>query len=347
MARLPLPPLFLRAIPVRWILSLAAATTLLAGCASLPDFSALENDELYLSRGEEFVTDSKYLAFAMDQAGVEDLAEDDYYDANRSAYGEGYMGGYGGPSYQPSFNNPYRPFSNGLGLQSYFNPMSGYGMGMGMGYGGFSGMNYGMNNGFGYNNMGYNNMGYNPYGFNGWNNAYNPYGYYNTYGNNGWNNGYSGWGNNGNAGPYFGSVNGEGSGVTSFTRTPIMSYTNNGSNYDDAGVLVRPKTEREDATEDVQPTVVKPQRNKRQNRWMQATPSTETRSTETRSTRTNSNSNWNSRSRSGGSDNSIKAPTSTPRSNATRSSGSNSRSSGSSPRGSSTGSSRSSRGGGK
>ena len=190
-------------------------------------------------------------------------------------------------------------------------------------------------------------MGYNPYGFNGWNNAYNPYGYYNTYGNNGWNNGYSGWGNNGNAGPYFGSVNGEGSGVTSFTRTPIMSYTNNGSNYDDAGVLVRPKTEREDATEDVQPTVVKPQRNKRQNRWMQATPSTETPSTETRSTRTNSNSNWNSRSRSGGSNNSIKAPTSTPRSNATRSSGSNSRSSGSSPRGSSAGSSRSSRGGGK
>ena len=133
MARLPLTPLFLRAIPVRWILSLAAATTLLAGCASLPDFSALENDELYLSRGEEFITDSKYLAFAMEQAGVEDLAEDDYYDANRSAYGEGYVGGYGGPGFQPSFNNPYRPFSNGLGLQSYFNPMSGYGMGMGDG----------------------------------------------------------------------------------------------------------------------------------------------------------------------------------------------------------------------
>ena len=282
----------------------------------------------------------------MEQAGVEDLAEDDYYDANRSAYGEGYVGGYGGPGFQPSFNNPYRPFSNGLGLQSYFNPMSGYGMGMGMGYGGFSGMNYGMNNGFGYNNMGYNNMGYNPYGFNGWNNGYNPYGYYNTYGNNGWNNGYSGWGNNGNAGPYFGDVYGGGSGVTSFTRTPIMSYTNNGSNYDDAGVLVRPKTEREEATEAVQPTVVQPKRNKRQNRWMQATPSTETRSTRTNSN-SNSNSNWNSRSRSGGSNKSINTPTSTPRSNATRSSGSNSRSSGSSPRGSSTGSSRSSRGGGK
>ena len=346
MARLPLTPLFLQAIPVRWILSLAAATTLLAGCASLPDFSALENDELYLSRGEEFITDSKYLAFAMEQAGVEDLAEDDYYDANRSTYGEGYVGGYGGPGFQPSFNNPYRPFSNGLGLQSYFNPMSGYGMGMGMGYGGFSGMNYGMNNGFGYNNMGYNNMGYNPYGFNGWNNGYNPYGYYNTYGNNGWNNGYSGWGNNGNAGPYFGDVYGGGSGVTSFTRTPIMSYTNNGSNYDDAGVLVRPKTEREEATEAVQPTVVQPKRNKRQNRWMQATPSTETRSTRTNSN-SNSNSNWNSRSRSGESNKSINTPTSTPRSNATRSSGSNSRSSGSSPRGSSTGSSRSSRGGGK
>jgi hypothetical protein len=49
-----------------------------------------------------------------------------------------------------------------------------------------------------------------------------------------------------------------------------MSYTNNGSNYDDAGVLVSPKSDREEANGNVQPTVVKPQRNKRQNRWMQA-----------------------------------------------------------------------------
>lgn len=343
MARTLSSSLFYNAKPVRGIMSVAAAAVLLAGCASLPDFSALEDDEMYLGRGEEFVTDSKYLAFALQQAGAQEVMEDDYYDANRGAYGEGYVGGFGTPGYQPSYNDPYRPFSNGLGLQSYFNPMSGYGMGMGMGYGGFNGMNFGMNNGFGYNNMGYTTMSYNPYGFNSWNNAYNPYGYYNPYGNNGWNNGYSGWGNNGNSGPYFGDVSGGGSSVTSFTRTPIMSYTNNGSNYDDAGVLVSPKSDREEANGNVQPTVVKPQRNKRQNRWMQAASTRENSSNE-------SNSNWNSRSRTNGSsgfNNSYSAPTSTPRSNATRSSGSNSRSSGSSPRGSSSGNSRSSRGGGK
>jgi hypothetical protein len=222
--------------------------------------------------------------------------------------------------------------------------MNGSGMGYGMGYGGFSGMNNGMNNGFGYNSY-----GYNPYGFNGWNNAYSPFGYYTPYGNNGWNNGYAGWGNNGNTGPYFGSVNGEGSGVTSFTRTPIMSYTNNGSNYDGAGILVSPKTEREKSNNGVQPTVVTPERDKRRNRWMQASPSRETDSN-------GGTSDWNSKSRSSGSsrssrssgsNDSYSAPTNAPRPNVTRSSGSNSRSSGSSPRGSSNGKSRSSRGGGK
>jgi hypothetical protein len=345
MARLTFSPLFRRAMPHHGFLGFAAAAVLLAGCASLPDFSALEDDEMYLGRGEEFVTDSKYLAFALEQAGAQDVMEDDYYDADRSGYGQGYVGGYGMPGYQPSYNNPYRPFSNGLGLQSYFNPMNGSGMGMGMGYGmGYGGLN-GMNNGFGYNSM-----GYNPYGFNGWNNGYNPYGYYNPFGNNGWNNGYSGWGNNGNAGPYFGSINGEGSGLTSFTRTPIMSYTNNGSNYDDAGVLVRPKSERDESSNSVQPTVVTPERGTRKNRWMQASQKTETRST--RNTNNDSgNSNWNSRSRSSGSsgangsNNSFSVPTSTPRSNSTRSN--STRSSGSSPRGSSNGNSRSSRGGGK
>lgn len=329
---------------VRGNFSLAVAALLLAGCASLPDFSALEDDEMYLGRGEEFVTDSKYLAFALEAAGAQDVMEDDYYDANRGAYGEGYVNGFGSTGYQPSYNNPYRPFRNGLGLQSYFNPMNGSGMGYGMGYGGFNGMNNGMNNGFGYNSY-----GYNPYGFNGWNNGYNPYGYYNPYGNNGWNNGYSGWGNNGNTGPYFGSVNGEGSGVTSFTRTPIMSYTNNGSNYDGAGILVSPKTEREESNNGVQPTVVTPERDKRRNRWMQASPSRETDSN-------GGTSDWNSKSRSSGSsrssrssgsNDSYSAPTNAPRPNVTRSSGSNSRSSGSSPRGSSNGKSRSSRGGGK
>ena len=135
---------------------LADVVLLLSGCASIPDFSALEDDEMYLGRGEEFVTDSKYLADALEAAGAQDAMEDDYFDANRGVYGEGYVSGFGSPGYQPSYNNPYRPFSNGLGLQSYFNPMGGSGMGMGygMGYGGFNGMNYSMNNGFGYNPYG-------------------------------------------------------------------------------------------------------------------------------------------------------------------------------------------------
>ena len=60
---------------------LAAVVLLLSGCASIPDFSALEDDEMYLGRGEEFVTDSKYLAFALEAAGAQDAMEDDYFDA--------------------------------------------------------------------------------------------------------------------------------------------------------------------------------------------------------------------------------------------------------------------------
>lgn len=326
-----------KAIHSRTGLSFVVIAAVLSGCGSLPDFSALEDDELYLHRGEEFVTDSKYLAFALDQAGMGDVMDDDYYDSDRSAYGEGYVGGFGAVGYQPSYNNPNRPFSNGIGLQSYFNPMNG--SGMGMGYGGFNGMN----TGFGFNNsydpFGYNSMGYNPYGFNGWNNAYNPYGSYNPYNNNGWNNGW----NNGNMGPYFGSANGEGSSVTSFTRTPIMSYTNNGSNYDDEGVLVRPKVETD--SNGVQPAAVTPESSKRQNRWMQSSSSTKRRST--RSEESSGKTEWNSRSRSGGNSNSFSAPSSIPRSNTTRSSGGNSRSSGNTPKGSSNGKSRSSRGGGQ
>ena len=343
MARTTTSSLFCSATAVCGHFSLAFAVFLITGCANLPDFSALEDDEMYLGRGEEFVTDSKYLAFALEAAGAQDVMEDDYYDANRGAYGEGYVGGFSLPGYQPSYNNPYRPFSNGLGLQSYFNPMSASGMGMayGMGYGGVNSMNIGMNNGFGYNPY-----GYNPYGYNGWNNAYSPFGYYTPYGNNGWNNGYAGWGNNGNTEPYFGSSNDGSSGVTSFTRTPIMSFTNNGSNYNDEGVLASPKIHQEESGNAVEPTAVTPERDKRRNRWMQ-----DSRSRQTDSNR--GNSNWNSRGRSGGasgsreSNNSFSAPTNAPRSNVTRSSGSNNRSSGSSPRGSSSGNSRSNRGGGK
>ena len=303
---------------------------LLSGCAVTPDFSALEDDELYLRRGEEFVTDAMYLAFAMEQS-AEEPAEDDYYDPNRSQYSPGYMGGYGMPRYQSSFNNPYRPFGNGFGsnwgLSSYMNPFAagGFGMGYGgwndpfaMGYGSGFGMGYGYGSPFGYNN--WNNYGY---GYNNWNN--------------GWNTNYGGWTGAGSNDSF--------GGLTGRTRTPIMSYTANGSNYDADGILVRPKVEapRPDETpavapersEPSTPTYVSPASNSRTNRWMQPANSRDkNRGNSSRFWSAPEPSNNSSRSRS----NSFSAP----------SNGGNSRSGGNSSGGSRpSGSSRSSRGGGR
>jgi len=300
---------------------------LLSGCATTPNFSALEDDELYLKRGEEFVTDAMYLAFALEQSSEETI-EDDYYDPSRSQYSPGYAGGYYGmPGYQSSFNNPFRPFGNGFGtnwgLSSYLNPFGAGGLGFGYGMGGYDPFSSWGNP---YGSMGY---GYNPYGWNnGWNNGY----------------GYTNWNNGGNIN--YGGWTGTGTtdqlgGVTGRTRTPIMSYTNNGSNYDANGVLVRPKVDtpsNENMTEEIPrteeaPTYVSPKNSSPVQRWIENsgnsnrnTWSSPDNSSRSRSNGTNAPS-WNSgNSRSGGS--------------IGGSSGGNSRSSGSS-------SSRSSRGGGR
>ena len=123
--------------PGSWLYAVLGSL-LMAGCASTPDFSALEDDELYLRRGEEFVTDAAYLAFAYEN-NAEESDGDDYYDPNRSQFSPGYMNSYGMPGYQPSYYNRYRPFGGGFGngfgtqwgLASYMNPYGAGGFGMG------------------------------------------------------------------------------------------------------------------------------------------------------------------------------------------------------------------------
>ena len=45
-------------------------TVATTGCGSLMQRTAnLEDDELYLRHGEEFITDAEYLAYAYEQAG--------------------------------------------------------------------------------------------------------------------------------------------------------------------------------------------------------------------------------------------------------------------------------------
>ena len=80
-------------------------------------------------------------------------------------------------------------------------------------------------------------------------------------------------------------------GVTGRTRTPIMSYTGNGSNYDGNGILVRPKVEaqRPDEvpaatparTEEASPTYVSPKQSP--GGWMQPNNSSRERSNSSRS----------------------------------------------------------------
>ena len=209
---------------------------LLSSCGTTPNLSALENDELYLSRGEEFITDAQYLAFALQEAGYADETESDYYDPSRAQSNDLSSG------YRPSFMNNQNAMQWGMGLTSGFNP---YGFGQSFGNDPY------MNSGFGYNpyggGMGYGNsgFGYNPYGgsyggYGGYN-GYNPFGGYGGY--NGYNgyNPYGGGYNAYNYGNWTGSDSHEGgSTVTGYTRTPIMSNASNGSNYD-AGSLVRPK----------------------------------------------------------------------------------------------------------
>ena len=218
----------------------ASVALLFSGCASIPNLGALENDELYLSRGEEFVTDAQYLAFALEEAGYEEESGSDYYDPTRSSQANGMI-----PGYRPSFMNNQNAMQWGMGLCSGSNP---FGYGMSNGYDPY------MNSGFGYNpygGMGYGNsgFGYNPYGGYGGYGGYNPYAYggYNPYGGyNGYNNGFNPYGGGYNPyssyGNWTGNDNQGGSTVTGFTRTPLMSNTAGGSNYT-GGLLSRPKDE--------------------------------------------------------------------------------------------------------
>ncbi|HIK67125.1 MAG TPA: hypothetical protein EYF95_04080 [Flavobacteriales bacterium] len=197
------------------------------GCGISPNHtSSLESDELYLSSGEEFITDAEYLAFALKDFESLDY-EEDYYNEN-----SGYINNRGYSNNNFNSNLPY----NSLGLSSYFSPY-------GAGYNNCGFNNYGNNNynSYGYGGYGYNS--YNNYGYGGY--GYNPYNCYGQggYGYNPYNNyGYGGY----NGGGYFGSYSG---GETYYTssvlvgpRTPLLTGTLTNSNYR-GGRLSTNKTE--------------------------------------------------------------------------------------------------------
>ena len=211
------------------------------GCGSLMKRTAnLEDDELYLDRGEEFITDAEYLAYAYEQAGY-DAAGGDYAprdarggDAFQSSFGyvpqslrgrsmlRGYMTPYGAAGFGP---NPYDPWGSSFygGYSAYnpgfYDPYNPYGSPMGnLGWGSSAwGVNPYMGGSFG-NGWGMNPYAYNPYGFNGYN-PYNPYGTGGLYG------GVNNWGNAWGGGDVF-DVNT----VVVAPRTPIWTSSAINSN---------------------------------------------------------------------------------------------------------------------
>lgn len=179
-----------------WI-SLLGLTMTMASCGgAYRQASALEDDELYLSQGEAFLTDEEYLAYAYEQAGFsgsEELDMDtragDGFNSNfgyvpQSLRGRsmlrGYMTPYGAAGFGP---NPYDPY--GSAFYGGYNPYDPYGSSMGWNNGWSN--NWGSQSGWGMNPyMGYgygSGFGYNPY-------ASNPYGFNNGF-NNGWGGGYN------------------------------------------------------------------------------------------------------------------------------------------------------------
>ena len=152
------------------------------GCGSLMQRTAnLEDDELYLDRGEEFITDAEYLAYAYEQAGY-DAAGGEYGphdsrggDAFQSSFGyvpqslrgrsmlRGYMtprGGwvwaqplrsmgkqfYGGYSaYNPGFYDPYNPYGSPMGNLGWGSSAWGVNPYMGGSFGNGWGNSWGMN----------------------------------------------------------------------------------------------------------------------------------------------------------------------------------------------------------
>ena len=157
---------------------LALIAPLMAGCGSLLQHTShLEDDELYLTQNEEFVTDAEYLAFAYEQAGF-DADNQDFQapsrrrgDAFQSNFGyvpqslrgrsmlRGYMSPYGAGGFGP---NPYDPFGNSFAggyapyQPGFYDPYNPYGSPMGSPYG---------YNPYGSNLYGANLYGANPYGY--------------------------------------------------------------------------------------------------------------------------------------------------------------------------------------
>ena len=225
---------------------IAGGFLLLTGCGPTTGLmsSSLEDDELYLRRGEAFTTDAEYMAFALEQAGLgEDglpdsrsaQAGDDYYDPDRANRSMNDM------RYSPNFG-----LGSGIGAGGYNNfgnwgmmPSAYFGMGSpGMNTWG-NPWNNGWNNGWG---NGWNNgWGASPYGYgnspwmgSGWGPAYGYGGY--PYGYNNWNNG--GW-----WGSTAGNDNwGTGSGVISGLRVPLSSNTGNNSSYGENGLFAKPRS---------------------------------------------------------------------------------------------------------
>ena len=142
---------------------------LLSGCALSPNLSSnLENDEIYLNKDEEFVSDAEYLTNAYESSEESVNNYDSWSNPGGISCGTGY-GNYG---YYGGWGNGW---NNGWGNNIY-------GGNSFYGYDPFGGGYYGYG--------GYNPYGYSPfgYGYSAWNNPYN-----NGWG---WNNGWGiSWGN--------------------------------------------------------------------------------------------------------------------------------------------------------
>ena len=181
-----------------WISVLGLTMTMASCGGAYRQASALEDDELYLSQGEAFLTAEEYLSYAFEQAGFSESEELDVDartgDGFNSNFGyvpqslrgrsmlRGYMTPYGAAGFGP---NPYDPY--GSAFYGGYNPYDPYGSSMGWNNGWSN--NWGSQSGWGMNPyMGYgygygSGFGYNPY-------ASNPYGFNNGF-NNGWGGGYN------------------------------------------------------------------------------------------------------------------------------------------------------------
>lgn len=195
----------------------------LSSCQSGQLMTSYENDDLYYSPGDVYITDYyEAQASTETQATEVESQTDDYWDeGNSSTYSADQMT-------VNNFNAPfgYNPYGGFNSCLPYgypnFNP--GFNMGFSTGWGNFGmpstyfGFNYNYPFGNGYN------YGYSP--FNNWNNPYcfNSFGYnsWNNPWNNPWNNyyypfgGYGGYGNNYFINNYFGDTYG--------VNTPIYGH---------------------------------------------------------------------------------------------------------------------------